>query len=258
LKNISNRKLTLLRKLNKKKYRNREKLFLAEGDRAVKQIIENKQCEVEALFFDESQTYWQQDFWQGQSRHIDSSIVARDDFTAVSDTDHPQGVIALCGMPDGAQLKILAQKNGLIVATDAIRDPGNLGTIVRTAVWFGGEAILSGKGTVDLYHPKVVRATAGSTGVIPHANGNLIEMLPVFEEQGWRALLLDAGAGAESLKNIKAKDKTIVIIGNEAHGVNELLMNPKRSRVQIPSANNEEVESLNAAVALSIALYALS
>lgn len=174
---ISNRKLTLLRKLNRKKYRRLKYLFLAEGERAVRQIIKNGLVAIDELFFDESQQFWQQEPWKSLASAIHSSIILKRDFDSVSDTENPQGVIALCKMPEEAQPEILASQSGVMIAADAVQDPGNLGTMIRTASWFSVNGILSGKGTVDLFHPKVVRSTAGATGVIPYINGNLSELL---------------------------------------------------------------------------------
>lgn len=259
LNSISNRTLTLLRKLNQKKYRYQEKLFLAEGSRTVEQIISNGRVEVKELFFDESQNYWQEKQWENITHSIDASIINSGDFSEVSDTDNPQGVMALCRMPREVDLHDLVQKGGIILATDAIQDPGNMGTIIRTASWFGITGLLSGRGTVDLFHPKVVRSTAGATGSIPYANVDLNEELTFFEERDWQTILLDAGTDAISLKEIEGVEKTIVVTGNEARGVDASLFNDGRQKVRIPSPENQSgVESLNAAIATSIALYSLS
>jgi TrmH family RNA methyltransferase len=252
---ISNRKLTLLRKLQRKKYRKKEELFLAEGARAVQQIVENKRVSIRGLYFDESQHYWEKNPWESFVESINSSIVEKKDYADVSDTDHPQGAIALCCIPEEAAVQNLANKEGVIIASDGIQDPGNLGTIIRTASWFGVLGFLSGKGTVGLFHPKVVRATAGATGVLPHANVKLSESLSFFENRGWHILLLDAGEDSLPLKELEKREKTIIVIGNEAYGVDSSLCVQPRTKVRIASPQNSGVESLNAGVAASIALY---
>lgn len=252
----SNRQLTLLRKLNRKKYRQKERLFLLEGARAVQQVIETESIAVKTFFFEEDQQYWLKDEWRIYVNKIEFRTLNTALFAEVSDTDTPQGVLALCRMPNEADIEELAKGHGIIVAFDAVQDPGNLGTIIRTATWFGATGLLSGKGTVDLFHPKVVRSTAGATGVIPHKNGELSEILAVFEERGWATFLLDAGAGALSLPEVKPTDKAIVVVGNEAHGIDADLINDRRKKVRIPSPHKKpQVESLNAGVAASIALY---
>jgi len=143
-----------------------------------------------------------------------------------------------------------------VIAVDAVQDPGNLGTMIRTASWFNVAGLLIGHGTVDPFHPKVVRSTAGATGAISYVKTNLQENLSNFEASGWNIAALDGGAGSESLKNSRPSQKDILIIGNEGNGVDPKLMEG-RKRISI-HGNADNVESLNAAVALSIALYQFS
>lgn len=258
---ISNSRLTLVRKLNQKKYRYNKKRFLVEGARAVEQIMRNDKIEVGELFFDEAQEYWLNKPWSAWAREVKSSMVPMETYADVSDTDNPQGVMALCLMPAEISLERMAQEEGVIIASDAIQDPGNLGTIIRTASWFGAAGLLSGKGTVDLFHPKVVRSAAGATGSVSHANAELADALPVFESKGWEVVLLDTGSDAAPLQKMQKTEKTIIVIGNEANGIDRSLFVPGRRKVNITSPRGEgeeSVESLNAAIALSIALYALS
>lgn len=260
MESISNRQLTLLRKLAKKKYRTNNQLFLVEGERAVGQVLNNRAVRVKHLFWDKSQHRWSSPAWQEISRQVASASVREDDYRKLTDTENPQGVLALCEMPPEADLDTMARKEGIIVATDRLQDPGNLGTIIRTAAWFNAAGLLLGKGTVDLFNPKVVRSTAGSTGTLPFANVDLQTTFSSFVESGWQILLLDASGGAENLRTLTPPSKTILVIGNEANGVDPVLFGgAARSRVEIPSpAAGQKVESLNASIALSIALYALS
>lgn len=254
----SNRQQTLLRKLNRKKYRYKERLFLIEGARAVQQLVENGAITVRTLFFDESQRYWEQESWKAASQKLAAATLSADLFAEVSDTDTPQGVLALCEMPDEISLDELAAKNGIVVALDALQDPGNLGTIIRTAGWFNVAGIISGKGTVDLFHPKVVRGTAGATGTIPFLNGELSEVFDALEQRNWQIFLLDAGADSVPLDEISSIEKAVVVVGNEGHGISDGLLKGGRVRLKIPEGGAQHVESLNAAVAASIALYDLS
>lgn len=260
MESISNRQQTLLRKLQKKKYRTKEQLFLVEGERAVEQLIENKIVTVQHLFFDESQQLWNRSGWDTIATEIPSANVNANDFLEVTDTENPQGVLALCEIPPAADLDALSANDGLVVATDRIQDPGNLGTIVRTAAWFGAKGLLLGKGTVDLFNPKVVRSTAGTTGTLPYANVDLDFTLAHFEDAGWQVLLLDASGEAESLRSVQPAARSIIVIGNEANGVDPSLYSGRaRTKVKIPSpAETPKVESLNASIALSISLYQLT
>lgn len=258
MKEISNNRLTLLRKLNRKKYREQERLFVIEGARAVEQIIHNGRVEIVELFFDVSQGYWEQPNWGDPAEHYSSSTVNRRDFREISDTDTPQGVLALCRMPSEAPVDELAEQTGILLATDRIQDPGNLGTMVRTAAWFRAAGLISGKGTVDLFHPKVVRSTAGATGSLLYRNGELHNLLPELESRGWQVLILDGGEESIDIRKVKPGGKSILLAGNEANGVNPQLFTEQRTPVRInPAPGRKEVESLNAAIATAIALFAI-
>lgn len=253
MKKASNNQIKLLRKLGQKKHREKESLFIVEGERAVEQVLENGVVKVKEVFVEEETAVsYQQSVVS--SFHIDPNT-----FSEISDTENPQGILAVCEIPKETTLSELKKGSGLIIATDRIQDPGNLGTIVRTGVWFGASAILLGKGTVDLFNPKVVRSTAGATGNLAHLSSDLDKELQEFEKEGWKVLMLDGNPGSEAINKVKLPEKAILIVGNEANGVDRKLISPNRKRVLIPAAeNNRSVESLNAAIALSIALYQFS
>lgn len=258
MQSISNRQLTLLRKLQRKKYRQQEQLFIVEGERAVEQVLENGKVKVKHLFFDEAQRLWEMDSWRRAIQDFLTVTVGEKDYHEITDTETPQGVLALCVIPKEISLDECSRSEGIIVATDRIQDPGNLGTIVRTAAWFGINGLMIGKGTVDLFHPKVVRSTAGATGTVPFRNSDLHEELEKLERRGWEIMLLDAGMNARSLKEIGPTGKQVVVIGNEANGIDKKLFKTDRIIAKIESGSSTPVESLNASIALSIALYTLT
>lgn len=248
----SNRQLTEWRKLLQGKYRKRENKFIAEGLRCVEQIIKQKRIKIEALVVEEDfnldETF--------KNSGLNLYEVNTEDFNSLSDTDTPQGLIAICRTPKESTSDVLTQKDGLLVAVDAVQDPGNLGTMIRTASWFDVAGLLIGHGTVDPFHPKVVRSTAGATGALPYVKTDLSGTLKNFEAVGWSVSALDGGTESVSLKEAQTPTHNILIIGNEGSGVNpELMTGRKRIRID---GNPENVESLNAAVALSIALYQFS
>ena len=251
--NASNNQIKLLRKLGQKKYREKEGLFIVEGERAVEQVLENSVIKVGDVFLEEEKAKSYQ-LTADSFYTLDSKIM-----NEVTDTENSQGILAICEIPSEISIQELSKKEGLIIATDRIQDPGNLGTIVRTSAWFGATAILVGKGSVDLFNPKVVRSTAGATGMLAYKNSELSKDLEAMENAGWQVLMLDGNAGAEPIKNIELSEKTILMVGNEANGIEKKFFGPNRKRVMIPSVeNNRSVESLNAAIALSIALYQLN
>jgi TrmH family RNA methyltransferase len=251
MRKASNNEIKLLRKLGRKKYREKEQRFVVEGERAVEQVLDNGFVEVETVFVVEGKAV------SNQLSAFSASIEA-DVFDEVADTDNTQGILALCKMPEEMIHSELAKQSGIIVATDAIQDPGNMGTILRTAAWFGAKALIAGKGSVDVFNPKVVRSTAGATGSIPILNVELEEIFGELEKSGWEVLLLDGGADSVKLGLVQPAEKTIIVVGNEGNGISQNLLNSGRKTIRIESAPGQyKVESLNAGVAVSIALWAL-
>ena len=237
------------RKLKMGKYRKREGLFLAEGIRTISQILENGIVEIAALIYCESMS---------ECTLLKSGLpayaVAPDEFKSLCDTETPQGILALCKIPAESEPEVLAGMKGLILALDTIQDPGNLGTIIRTAAWFGAGGILFGKGCADPFHPKVVRSTAGATGVLPYRQGDLDELLSFFEQRGRTVFLLDAGNQSHTIGHAKIAEHSVLVIGNEANGIHPSLYHTERTALHIPGSGNF-AESLNASIAAAIGLY---
>lgn len=235
------------------KYRKKTGLFLGEGVRCVEQILENGKVEVIELIIQKG--------WNPNQLTIKNDLPVYElevsDFESVSDTDNPQGIIAVCKIPRESDLKILAQNQGIILATDAIQDPGNLGTIIRTACWFDVAGILFGTGTVDPFHPKVVRSTAGATGGLPYLSGNLTTLLEAFEKENWTTYLLDAGEDSQNIGDISPSGKSILVVGNEGNGIDSQLFTTSREAIQI-KGKNTKIESLNASIAAGIVLHYFS
>ena len=246
----SNSQVKLWKKLQRTKYRKKEGLFIAEGERCVEQIIEGGYLDVESVIVEEGYDPGP-DLFRGDYETVS---VSADDFQAISDTETPQGVLAVCRIPDQADPGDLQSKPGLLVGLDAVQDPGNVGTIIRTSSWFGAAGILFGEGTADPFHPKVVRSTAGATGALPYMKGDQGQLLNDYENSGWHVYLMDGSEEAVNLEDITPAEKSILVIGNEGNGIADHLFTPNRYTVRIPG-NHQAVESLNAAIALGIGLY---
>ena len=248
----SNNQIKEWRKLLQGKYRKKTGLFLAEGYRCVEQIIKNKKIEVSEILTDST---------INPSKIKPDNIpvfgLSKNDFATISDTENSQGIIAVCKIPHQTSIDNISISPGLIVALDALQDPGNLGTIIRTASWFGVGGMLIGKGTADPFQPKVVRSTAGATGAIPYLKGDLAAHLDLLEKENWNIYLLDGSADSVSIDTVSPTEKTVIVVGNEGNGVDSTLVKANRKLVRI-DGKSEIVESLNAAVAASIALFKFS
>ncbi|MCC5941468.1 MAG: RNA methyltransferase [Balneolaceae bacterium] len=253
IKPASNNQIKEWRKLLMGKYRKKTGLFLAEGLRCVEQIIKNKKLEVSEILTDGTIDHSEINL----PDNIPAFELPKNDFATISDTENSQGIIAVCKIPDQTSIDNISRSGGLIVALDAIQDPGNLGTIIRTASWFGVGGMLIGKGTTDPFQPKVVRSTAGTTGAIPYLKGDLTVHFEILESEQWNIYLLDGSADSVSLDTVSQSNKSVIVVGNEGNGVDSTLIKANRKLVRI-DGKSDIVESLNAAVAASIALFKFS
>lgn len=168
----------------------------------------------------------------------------------LADTDHPQGVLLVCRQPRPDEA---LPDEGRVLVLDAIQDPGNLGTLVRSAVAFAVDAVLCLDGSVDPWSPKAVRASAGTAFRVPIASAPLEEALGMLRDRG--ADVLAAGAEGQPPGEVFRRASTLsaLIIGNEGAGVRPALRAIARAVVAVPMAG--PAESLNAGVAGSILMY---
>jgi len=247
----SRRQISILRNMRRKKYRHEQELFLAEGERTVTQILENDRVETLSVFIDETVSGAMAPLFNQEIYMLPHEI-----FIEVSDTEHPQGVLALCRTPKPVDSKIWNEPDGCLIALDGLRDPGNMGTVIRTASWFGAAGLVLSHDTVDPFHPKVVRSTAGATGSLPYASGDLTDILGVLSGMGWKILFLEDRPDAVSMNEGFNENGVVLVVGNEAHGIRLDRSGISGRSVMIPKGSGKtEVESLNAAVAASIAMY---
>ena len=225
------------KKLLNRSERNKTRLFIAEGQRIVEDAVQAKVAEY--IFITDS--------YGDVNYDIPVYRVSDKMFSALSDTETSQGILAVCGMAD-SNLKDLS--GDTLLVCDGVSDPGNLGTLIRTAECSGVCGIVLLKGTVDPYSPKVVRSTMGSIFRIPVYFANLEDVPVYLKDYSLVAMVLD---GSKDLYDIEFPEKTAVIVGNEAHGICRELADMSQIRALIPMCGNSE--SLNASVAGSVVMY---
>lgn len=179
---------------------------------------------------------------------------------ALGETEHPQGLLAVCDLLSGAPLDEILEVAAPVLILDRVSDPGNVGTIIRTAEAVGVAGILLTPECADIHSGKVVRSTTGSLFRVPlRADVPMSEIIAAVRTHG-RALAVATGAGEESL--FDAVDsrmvcpRTCYVIGSEAHGVGDEALRAADITLRIPMA--EGVESLNAAVSAAVLLYVLA
>lgn len=242
--------------LHRKKYRKQDGLFLLEGFRAVEQAVHNAKLHIESLLitevFKESVAYWA--FINQSTPSI--YLLSAKEMKAITTTEQAPGCMAVCKIPKAVELQEIAKNSKRLIALDRIQDPGNLGTIIRTALWFGWDGLLLGDGTVDPFNPKVVRSTVGATAGLPYCSVKLGPALDQLEENGWQVHLLDVDEQSQDLASAKlGAGQHVLVLGNEANGIQDKLKRDNRLRFHITGSSQQLIESLNAAVALGIGLY---
>jgi len=232
---IQNEKIKNIKKLRDKKYRDKEELFIVEGINLVEEAYKNNL--LKTLIVLEGSDY---------SLDVDTMVVTEKVMKFLSELDTPNEVMGIC-----YKLKE-SEVTGNVLILDRIQDPGNLGTIIRSAVAFDISTIILSKDTVDLYNPKVLRSTQGLLFNVNILIRDLDEYIRKLKEEGYIIYGTKVDNG-KNLKDITKKDKYAVIMGNEGKGVNDTLLSMCDEYIYIPM--NEKCESLNVGVATSIILY---
>lgn len=233
--------------LKKKTTRKKEKSFVVEGIRAI-QEIPLTQC-IQTLVVSEKVDPVLYEKVQAKEYLIVPEIL----FQTISETVHAQGMLAVLKMIDQSLEELMTQK-GTYLILENLQDPGNLGTIIRTAHAFHFNAILMTKGCVDLYSPKVVRSTMSSLFYIPILIEQDIDEVIAFLKK--RHITLYATAltkQSELIHQVKFQKPMALIIGNEGNGVSENCLKVSDKIIKIPMPGG--AESLNASVAAGICMY---
>ena len=233
-----NEKIKNLRKLNNKKYRDENSLFLIEGEHLVLEAYKNGY--LKELLLEENTNL---------NINVPTNYLTRNVMKFISELDNPSNIMGVC-------TKLVEQEElgNKILVLDNVQDPGNLGTIIRSAVAFTIDTIILSDDTVDLYNSKVIRASQGMIFKINIVRKSLLEVIPNLKKQGYRIYTTNVKNG-KSLKNVEKVSKFAIIMGNEGLGVKESISSLADDFLYIDMA--KDCESLNVAVAASIILYEL-
>lgn len=241
-----NQKIKEIYSLYDKKERNQRKEFLVEGHHLIDEALKaNQLCYIV--------TNNKIDF---EKYVVDGYFVSSDIIKKVSSTINTQGIVGVVKMKqfNKADMISIIKKNKKFIILDNINDPGNLGTIIRTAASLGVDAVFVSEETVDMYNEKVIRATQGAIFKIPVIRCDLKEVIGELKENG--VCIYGTSLNAKvSLNEVTKKDKLALVFGNEANGVREEIQRLVDENFLIPMKNN--VESLNVAIACAICVYAL-
>ncbi|MCT1903420.1 RNA methyltransferase [Oceanobacillus sojae] len=242
IKSVKNEKIKALKKLHQRKYRKQTNTFLIEGTHLIEEVLASDWITKEIIVSEEVPV-------PGAADKFPVTEVTKHVFKELSFTASPQGMMAVVEMK-----KEDAVGGEVVVLLDAVQDPGNLGTIIRTADAAGVNGIVLGDGCVDLYNDKVIRATQGSIFHLPILHADLeaeTDRLKQSDYTVWATAL----EKAENYKKLPAPQKTAIIFGNEGAGVKESLLEKADERVTIPILG--KAESLNVSIAAGVLLYHL-
>ena len=234
---VSKNQIKLITSLQQKKYRKQEQLFIAEGIKVVQELLFSN---FELLYLFTTK----QDFLEVSKDKVHA--ITDSELKKISALANPNTCLAVFKMPNPKEWN----EKGLILALDDVRDPGNLGTIIRLCDWFGIETLFCSEESVDIYNPKVVQATMGSISRVNIVYGDLElflkeSSLPVF------GTFMDGN----NIYQEKLPKEGIIVMGNEANGISPSVEKLVSQRIAIPRFGNLQLtESLNVATATAIIL----
>ena len=249
-----NSKIKNVRKLQKSsKHRKEEKVFLVEG---LKMVLEAPKGQIKECYISES--FFGKNALKLKTLECPYEVVSEELFLFISDTKTPQGILAIieqkcCSLEEILEEEILKEGSSMLLILEGIRDPGNLGTIFRTAEAAGVTGILMSKDCADIYNPKTIRGTMGAIYRMPHVVfTNIEETLEKIKKAGIRLFATNLRA-EKDFHQADYKGATAFIIGNEGSGLSDLAVSLSHEAVKIPMKENSE--SLNVAIATSLLVF---
>lgn len=234
----------------KSKERRNQGLFVIEGRKLFEEVLRDAPEAIHEVYVTEA--YLEQMTYKLPGT-ISYEIVTDNVMKAMAETMEPQGVLATVRIPQYDKEALLQKKDAVWIALEDLRDPGNLGTILRTAEAAGVTGVLLSDSSVDMYNPKVVRSTMGAIFRVPHFyQSDFLEELDGMKERG--AILYAAHLrGEQYYDEPEYHGCSVILIGNEANGLSDEASKKANCLVKIPMEG--KAESLNAAVATSLFVY---
>lgn len=241
---LSKKDIQLIRSLAVKKYRQKYNKYIAEGEKICLEILQYVPELVEVLYL--LPEFHQRYASEIEKNKIQYELISSKELKKISQLKNPNQVVAVMKIPDAKPLSF--DDENILLYLDDVRDPGNIGTLIRTADWFGLKKILLSKQCVDSFNPKVVQASMGSLFRVETHVVDLIEFLS-SSSRNYHVYL--AEMKGENAFNIEYQKPMILVLGNESHGVDKSLDGDRFVSVSIPKKTGK-TESLNVAVAGSI------
>lgn len=247
--------LTLARDLGRRKSREKHSLFVAEGVRSVEELLRSGLKVRGALTAPQLLSAPRGLALRKsiEESGVDLAEVSEKDFRSAAETESPQGVIAIGEIPTRSLDTLEVGSRCRLLLLDGVQDPGNVGTILRTAAALGATGTIALPGTVDLWNAKVIRSSMGAQFAHPSFHADLDETLSFLARGGIELWATDAGG--ESLQRDRAPARLAIAVGNEGSGLSSKIREKAQKTIALPLSSS--VESLNVAVAAGIILYEL-
>lgn len=232
---LSKNQIKHIVRLKQKKYREQEGLFVAEGVKVIRELLDSK-LELVHIYSLES---------FNQSANLET-LVTETELKKISFLKTPNQALALFKIPKSRKVN----ENDLVIALDEVRDPGNLGTIIRLCDWFGVQDLVCSNATVDCYNPKVIQATMGS---ISRVNITYLDLESFLQDA--KVPVYGAFMDGKNVYSEKLPNNGILVMGNEANGISDNVEKQLTNKLTIPRFGSLQVaESLNVATATAILL----
>lgn len=237
-----------LKKLHKKKYRDEANRYLIEGFHLVEEAVKAQVPLPLILIDDRGQREWGQ--WL-ETISTEKYLVSTDVMKSLSDLPTPQGILAVAEKPLVTHESFAGKGNWVLL--DRVQDPGNVGTIIRTADAAGFAGVILGEGSADIYSTKVLRSMQGSHFHLPVISGDLSQIIPQLQGQGVKVYGTELNKEAVVFDELEAAQQVAILLGNEGQGVSNKLLSITDKNLYIPLYG--QAESLNVAVAAGILMY---
>lgn len=233
---LTKNQIKLIRSLSLKKNRQKHGLFIVEGEKLVNEVL-SSDWEVEGIYATKE--------WLGEN----AIIISNNDLNRISSLKTPNKVVAVVKIKKGS----LDITNNTVLALDGVKDPGNLGTIIRLADWFGIEDIICSDDCVDYLNPKVVQSSMGS---FTRVNLHYTSLIDAFKKYSDYKLFMTVLNGTP-LSEMTNSDKKIIVMGSESKGISKEVLELTSEKITIPKSKSSKAESLNVSVAAAIILSAI-
>lgn len=243
IESLKNPKVKDWKKLLSKKGRDKSGLYIVEGFHLVEEALKEPNIVSEIILTNQVEI---PEKWNLE--HVSLTKVTSEIMKVICETETPQGIAAICKQQTGT----ISNKHRKLLLVDAVQDPGNLGTMIRTADAAGIDAVVLGIGTVDLYNAKTIRATQGSLFHVPIIKDDLTAIIPKLKENGIPIYGTSLKDGVV-YKNEAPSEAFALLVGNEGNGVSQELLTLTDQNLYIPIYG--KAESLNVAIASAILIY---